>query len=138
MSTLNRWYEQNKEKADFRVVYISEAHPTDGWQVPQNTRQGVLVATHRGLEDREKAARKLRDDLGVKIPMVLDGMDDRLANTYAAWPDRIFVIDKDLKIVYRGALGPAGFRPAEAMAALERISANSLQSAWSELGALRR
>lgn len=56
MDKLNRWFELNKDKADFRAVYIAEAHPTDGWQVPQNERDKVLVATHKQMKEREAAA----------------------------------------------------------------------------------
>lgn len=122
MSTLNRWFEQDKDKADFRVVYIAEAHPTDGRQVPKNVRDRVLVATHRALEDRLMAATKLRDDLGIRIPIAVDGLDDAISRAFSAWPDRIFVIDKNLKISYRGAPGPAGFRPDEAKEALRKLT----------------
>lgn len=103
------------------MVYISEAHPTDGWQVPQNVKQGVLVATHKALEDRFKAADKLRQDLGLKLPIIVDGMDDKISKAYDGWPDRIFIIDKDLKIVYRGDPGPRGFSPAAAKEALNTL-----------------
>jgi peroxiredoxin len=35
---------------------------------------------------------------------------------YAAWPERIYIIDDQGRIVYRGALGPFGYHPEEARA----------------------
>jgi hypothetical protein len=123
VATLNRWFGEKKDKADFRVIYIAEAHPTDGWQVPANERAGVLVKTHQTMADRKLAAAKLRDELGLKIPIVVDGMDDAVQKAYSGWPDRIFIVDVEGKIAYRGAPGPRGFLPAEAMRSLDALLA---------------
>jgi hypothetical protein len=107
-----------KAKADFFVVYIREAHPTDGWQVPQNRRQGVLVPTAKSEKDRNDAAHKCSLGLNLSLPMLIDGMDDAVERAYAGWPDRIYVIGKDGRIAYKGAPGPAGFKPEEGKRAL--------------------
>lgn len=121
MDKLNRWFELNKDKADFRAVYIAEAHPTDGWQVPQNERDKVLIATHKAMKEREAAAKQLLTDLKIKLPIVVDAMDDKISAAYSAWPDRIFIIGKDMKIAYRGGQGPAGFKVDEARMALDEL-----------------
>jgi hypothetical protein len=110
-----------KDRADFKIVYVREAHPSDGWQVQQNERQGVIVATPRTLEEREKAATQCSAHLELKIPIVIDNMDDKVEAAYSGWPDRIYVLDKDGKIVYKGNPGPSGFRPLEAEVALKGI-----------------
>ncbi len=33
---MNEIYETYKDRVDFYLVYIREAHPTDGWQVQSN------------------------------------------------------------------------------------------------------
>ena len=43
MGALNDLYEKYRDRVEFFVVYIREAHPTDGWQVPANVRAGILV-----------------------------------------------------------------------------------------------
>ena len=103
------------------MVYVTEAHPTDGWQVPDNEKDRILIANHKVFEDRENAAEKLRKDLGLKLPIVIDGMDDKISKAYDGWPDRIFIVDKNLKIVYRGDPGPRGFSPALAKEALTKL-----------------
>lgn len=109
------------------MVYVAEAHPTDGWQVQQNVRQGVLVANHKAMEDRIKAAEKMQQDLGLKLPIIIDEMDDKISKAYDGWPDRIYIIDQNQKIVYRGDPGPRGFSPRLAREALaELINKQSL------------
>jgi hypothetical protein len=102
-------------------VYIREAHPTDGWQVPQNERQGVLVATAKTQKDRAEAAGKCAKGLNLSLPMLIDNMNDEVERQYAGWPDRIYVIDASGKIAYKGDPGPRGFRPEEAKTALDRL-----------------
>ena len=103
------------------MIYVAEAHPTDGWQVPQNVKDGILVAKHLALSDREKAAEMLQKELKLKLPIAIDALDDAISKAYDGWPDRIFIVDKDLKIAYRGGQGPFGFKPLEAKAALAKL-----------------
>ncbi len=121
MSELNRWFEQKQDQAVFRIIYIAEAHATDGRQVPVNVRQGVLVATHTTLAERESAARKCAEEMGLKAPILMDGMDDKVSRAYGAWPDRLYVVDAEGRIAYAGGKGPQGFKPPEAQAALDRL-----------------
>lgn len=121
MDTLNRWFARDKERADFRVVYINEAHPTDGRQVRANERAGVLIANHKALKERKDAAKQLHDVLGLQLPIFVDMMDDAASMAYAAWPDRLYVIGIDGTVVYAGAKGPQGFNAQAAMDALGRL-----------------
>jgi hypothetical protein len=114
-------YAKYKDKADFRVVYIREAHPTDGWQAPANVRDGVLVKNHTSEGERAKAARACATGLKLSIPMLIDDMNDTVERAYQGWPDRIYIVGTDGKIAYKGARGPAGFRPNEAEAALKKL-----------------
>ncbi len=42
---------------DFHVVYIREAHPIDGWAVPEdNLPYGVEYSSAKTLEERQAAA----------------------------------------------------------------------------------
>jgi len=121
VAELNRWFEQKKGVADFRVIYITEAHPTDGQQVRANERDRVLIKQHTNLQERLKAAAQLRDDLGLKIPILVDGTDNAVAKAYVAWPDRIYIVHGDGKIAYAGKPGPRGFDVAEARKALDAL-----------------
>lgn len=108
-------------QADFKVVYVREAHPSDGWQVPQNERQGVIFKAPKTASEREEVASACAAKLKISIPILVDGMDDKVESAYAGWPDRIYIVGTNGKIAFRGRPGPAGFRPDEAEAALARI-----------------
>jgi hypothetical protein len=95
------------------VVYIQEAHPTDGWQMPSNLKEGVLVASARSFGDRENAANTCVVKLGIHIPALVDDMDDSTERAYTGWPDRLYVIDRDGRVAYKSGAGPFGFHPDE-------------------------
>ena len=69
--------------------------------------------------ERAEVAEFCTTSLQVNLPTILDKIDDRVANAYAAFPDRIYIIGADGRISYKGRPGPAGFNVPEAMAALE-------------------
>ncbi|MBV6503008.1 MAG: hypothetical protein AKCLJLPJ_01069 [Fimbriimonadales bacterium] len=73
------------------------------------------------LAERESIASHCARALNLSIPILIDGMDDGIEKRYSGWPDRIFIVDKAGKISYKGEPGPAGFKPREAEAALNRL-----------------
>lgn len=118
---MESWYQRDREAAGFYFVYIAEAHPTDEWQVPHNAADGVLLQQHRSLVDRREAARLGRRRLGLTLPTLLDNMQDAGSDAYAAWPERIYIIDANGYIAYQGGPGPGGFDPDAAADALSHL-----------------
>lgn len=47
------------------------------------------------------------------MPMLIDDMKDSTAKSYGGYPDRMYLVGKDGKVVYQGAPGPRGFKPDE-------------------------
>lgn len=88
--------------ADFVLVYIAEAHPTDGWAVRGNVFQ---VANHRSMEERVTAAKKMLAMEPQDCPVLLDRFDDAANKAYSALPERLYIV-KDGTIVYKGGPGP--------------------------------
>jgi hypothetical protein len=41
---------------EFFVVYMQEAHPTDGWQTESNVEEGVLFRQHQSYDERQEVA----------------------------------------------------------------------------------
>lgn len=111
-------HQEFRDRADFYVVYIAEAHPVDGWQLPANEAEGILIRQPLAFPERLAAARRCADALGLSIPMLVDGMDDAAMRAFAAWPERIYIVGTDGRVCYRGGQGPFDFKPDEARAAL--------------------
>lgn len=111
-----------KDKAHIYVVYIREAHPTDGWVVKNNK---FKIEDPKTLEKRQKAAKDFAKDLKLTLPVLIDSMDDRVNTLYGGWPDRVYVIDAAGKIALKGEMGPRGFTPAvqASFGVLEKLTA---------------
>jgi hypothetical protein len=118
---LNRLYREYRDRVEFYVVYIQEAHPIDAWQVGDNLKDDVLVATTRTADERYQVAGVCITKLGIELPALIDEPDNRVERAYTAWPDRLYVIDRDGVVAHKSAAGPFGFKPAEVEAALKRI-----------------
>ncbi len=56
------------------------------------------------IEERRSAAKACCETL-------VDTLDDAVNSAYAAWPTRLYLIDPNGVVVYRGGPGPFGFSP---------------------------
>ena len=122
---MNEWYAEYKDRADFIVVYVREAHPDDGWQTRSNVNQDIVYDTPQTFEERKTIAKACEVGLALKIPLIIDKMDDAVEKAYQGWPDRIYIIGKDGKVAYDGGRGPRGFRPKLAMPVLSKMLESS-------------
>jgi Iodothyronine deiodinase len=102
-------------------VYIQEAHPSDIWQMDSNLRQGVVFRDPRSDEERNQVAGSCVRKLGIRFPALIDGIDNTVERRYTGWPDRLYLIDRDGRVVYKSRPGPFGFHPADLEAALHRL-----------------
>jgi len=109
---------RNRERAEFFAVYIKEAHPTDGWVMGDNSLAGINIAQATSFSERVEAACRCCGALQMEVPMVVDGIDNRVGEAYSGFPDRIYLIDTDGKVAYKGGRGPFGFIPQELEQAL--------------------
>lgn len=104
-------YAQYKDRTEWYIIYIREAHPSDGWQVDANIEEGIIVEQPDTIEDRFSIAKDFIADTGIPIPVLVDGIDNAAAADYKAWPDRLYVVGKDGRIAFAGDQGPWGFKP---------------------------
>lgn len=125
MPALNALYREYRDRAAFYVVYIQEAHPVDAWQLTSNVKDDVLVPTTKNDGERMNVAGMCVRNLGIELPAVVDGSDDRVERAYTGWPDRLYVIDRNGRIAHKSAAGPFGFKPADVEAVLKRIATAS-------------
>jgi type I thyroxine 5'-deiodinase len=107
-------YREYGDRAAFFVVYIEEAHASDVWQMAINEKQNVVFASPRSYSDRENIAAACVRDLKIEFPAILDDFNNSTERAYTAWPDRLYVIDRDGKVAYESRPGPFGFKPADA------------------------
>ena len=118
-------YKAYGKKAEFLLVYIREAHPSDGRQTRQNVKDGVIFKQPKTFDQRVKVAKACHSGLKMTIPCLLDGIDNAVDKAYGGAPDRLCVVDIDGKVAYHSKRGPWGFKPRDAEAALKAILANN-------------
>jgi hypothetical protein len=111
-------HERYRGQAKFLMVYVREAHPTDGWKMESNTRVGVAAAQPKSLAERAAVCDQFCQRLKPSMPVVVDDVTDDVGNAYSGMPARLYVIDRQGKIAYKGGRGPFGFKVGEMEQAL--------------------
>src|SRR5262245_55431019 len=106
-------YEQFRDRVAFFVVYIKEAHPEDGWVLTHNRQEDVAILDPTTEDERVNAAESCVVRTALRIPVLVDHMDNAVASAYGGWPDRLYLIGRDGRVAFRGGEGPFGFVPAE-------------------------
>ena len=112
----------------FYIVYIQEAHPTDLWQMPSNIQEGVLYASPRSDEERSSTAFACVRRLGIHIPAILDHIENPTERAYTAWPDRMFIVDTNGRIVFKSMPGRFGFSTRDLEQSLREITGTASRS----------
>ena len=110
--------ERQKDNADFLMVYVREAHPTDGWAMKSNDKVGVSVAQPTTFEERQTVAEQCAAKLNPSMPLLIDDINDAVGNAYSGMPARLYVIDTNGRVAYKSGRGPFGFKPEEMEQAL--------------------
>jgi hypothetical protein len=103
------------------TVYISEAHPSDEWQMDSNVKDGFVHEQPKSLDDRKAMGRVLVEKLKYRVPVVLDPLDGRTEKAFAAWPERIYILAPGGRVLYKGGMGPFGFDVEEASKRLAEV-----------------
>lgn len=62
-------------------------------------------------EERRVMAEFSSETLGLKIPAVVDKLDDEVSLAYHGWPERLYLIETDGTVLFRCGPGPFGFDP---------------------------
>jgi Iodothyronine deiodinase len=106
-------YDDYKDKVDFLTVYVREAHPTDEWQMKSNVKDDVCYAQPKTLGQRVAIAQDFTKRFKFPLPFGIDDMSNAANDAYAAWPERLYIIDETGHIVYCGGMGPFYYKPAE-------------------------
>lgn len=118
-------FEKYRDRAHFLMVYVREAHPTDGWKMESNSKAGVEVAQPKSFDQRLSVANQFCTKLNPNIPLVVDELSDPVGHAYSGMPARLYVVDREGKVAFKSGRGPFGFSPPE----LEQALAMSLLEA---------
>ena len=78
-----------------------------------NERFNILIEQPKTQEKRNELAGTCGASLGFTMPMLVDEMDDRVNRAYSGFPDRLYLIDREGKVAYKGGRGPFGYKPRE-------------------------
>lgn len=107
-------YNQYKDKVEFFLVYIREAHPDSILYTNVGDSKLLKKITQTdNLKERKENAEMCTKTLNLSIPTLVDLDDNKVNHTYAGWPDRMYIIDTKGMIAYQGGPGPRGFKVGE-------------------------
>jgi peroxiredoxin len=73
----------------FFLLYTRESHPAENY------------SAHRSLEQKIAYARQLQKLEKVEFPVIVDHLDGRIHRAYGVWPNALFVIHQDGRLVFR-------------------------------------
>ena len=120
---LNELYAKYKDRVRFYLVYIREAHPHDGWRVPNNLIENINYDEPKTDDERTEVASACQIGLDLRMPMLVDRIDNDVDKKYVGLPMRMFLIDADGKIAFAGKKGPFGWDDEAFEEALKRLLA---------------
>ncbi len=115
---LEKLYERYKDRAKFFLVYVREAHPSDGWRSSNNDRVGIKFPQPQSTKARRDVAQTCQKHLSLQIPFLVDTIEDSVGSVYSGMPNRLYLIDQNGKIAFKNGRGPFGFHPRELEQAL--------------------
>ena len=82
------------EDVVFFVVYSKEPHAGE-------TRHFKKYAQHATYEHKKKYAAELVAEFGMKVPVLIDDLDEGIVHAFGRMPNMTFIVDKEGKIAYK-------------------------------------
>ena len=73
----------------FFLLYTRESHPAENYRA------------HESFEQKLSYARELQRLENIRLPIIVDHLDGRIHRAYGVWPNALFVIHKDGRLVFR-------------------------------------
>ncbi len=97
-------------------MYIKEAHP-----LGSSRPSPLQIEQPKTFEARQEIALTCSVGLKLTMPLLVDDINDTVARTFEAFPDRMYIIGKDGRIAYKGGRGPREFSVPEMQEALQKL-----------------
>src|ERR1051326_4339547 len=76
-------------ETEFLFVYVREAHP------------GERIPAHKSMDRKIEAAKLLRDEEAVEMPILVDDPKGSIHRKYSQLPNPAFLIDKSGRVAFR-------------------------------------
>ncbi len=89
--------------------------------MPHNLDDDVVFYQPKTMEERAQVAEACILRLELVMPTLLDDMDNSTDRSYAAHPERLYVIDRQGTVAFQSGPGPFGFDVASWEQAIETI-----------------
>ena len=87
-----------------------------------NIRDKVIFRMPQSFDERAEIGSGCVRKLEIKIPAVVDDMSNSAERAYTGWPDRIYLLDRNGRVVLKTKPGPFGFDPSQLDAHLQRLT----------------
>ena len=107
---MEEMYQKYKDVAEFRMIYIREAHAVDGAR-PSGIGRQLNIKDHTDYKSRCDVAERLNKDKKLTMPMLIDNFENTTDLAYQAKPDRVFLVGSDGRLAVAADRGPFGFKP---------------------------
>lgn len=78
-----------------------------------NKRANIEIVQPKTAVERTQAAVQCCDSLKMSLPLLVDDIDDTVGRAYSGFPDRLYLIDREGRVAYKGGRGPFGYKPRE-------------------------
>lgn len=95
MAGVESLHEKYKDKdVEFFVVYSREPHA-------EERRYFKKYKQHTSYEHKKEYACELVQTFGMKVPVLIDDLDEAVVKAFGRMPNMTFVVDKEGKIAYK-------------------------------------
>jgi alkyl hydroperoxide reductase subunit AhpC len=86
---INQLYDRFRgDDIEFLFIYVREAHP------------GEVIPAHRSMREKIEAARLLRDEEDMQMPILVDDLRGSIHRRYSRLPNPSFLIDKSGRVAF--------------------------------------
>jgi peroxiredoxin len=97
MPALNQLHKEfDARGVAFLLLYTRESHPAENY------------GAHQSMEQKIAYARDLQRLENIEFPVIVDDLDGRIHRAYGVWPNALFVIHKDGRLMFRSNMANHG------------------------------
>lgn len=89
IAAINQLYDRFRgDEIEFLFVYVREAHP------------GEVIPAHHTMREKIEAARLLRDEEDMNMPIIVDDLRGSIHRRYSLLPNPAFLVDKSGRLAF--------------------------------------